>query len=246
MDPKTELFQQHRHPLLKLAYRMLGASTDAEDVLQDVWLRWNAEDIAALDDPAAWLATVTTRIAVDKLRRAKLAREHHMHHWLSGSPADSAVTPDVELGRNETMIASFTLLLERLNSDERAAFLLHEVFDYSHAETAVILGLTANACRQRAHRARGRLQAAQPRFRVDGARLRCLLERFMAAVQMPTLDTLRALFGDDVVHKGQVDTRRPICTRQYVPQHGIPEPAGRVCPITSAFEFAAGNRRAPA
>lgn len=206
MDPKTELFQHHRGQLFKLAYRMLGATTDAEDVLQDAWLRWHAENIAALEDPAAWLATVTTRIAVDKLRRAKLTREQCMHGWISEPPAESAATPDAELGRDETIIASFTLLLERLSSDERAAFLLHEVFDYSHAETAAILGLTDNACRQRAHRARGRLQAGQPRFRVDATKRRRLLKRFIAAIQMPNLDTLRALLGGDGVHTGAAAT----------------------------------------
>lgn len=202
MDPKTELFQQHRRQLLKRAYRILGASADAEDVLQDAWLRWHGENIAALDDPAAWLATVTTRIAVDKLRRAKLALEHDMRRRFSEPPAESAVTPDVELGRGQTINASFTLLLERLNTDERAAFLLHEVFDYSHAETAAILGLTASACRQRAHRARCHLQTEQPRFRVDAAKRCRLLKRFVAAMQIPNLDTLRALFGGDVVHSG--------------------------------------------
>lgn len=202
MDPKTELFQHHRHQLLKLAYRVLGASADAEDVLQDAWLRWHAENVSALDDPAAWLATVTTRIAVDKLRRTQLAREHYMRCRLAEPLAESPVTPDAELGRDETMTASLKLLLERLNSDERAAFLLHVVFDYSHAEAAAILGVTASACRQRAHRAHHRLHAVQPRLQVDAAKQRHLLKRLVAIMQMPSLDTLRTLFGGDVVHSG--------------------------------------------
>jgi RNA polymerase sigma-70 factor (ECF subfamily) len=200
VDPQTELFQQHRPRLFGLAYRMLGTPADAEDALHDAWLRWQAQDIAALDDPEAWLVTVTTRLALDRLRRARTERRHYPGPWLPEPAPEPVGTPDATLERSETLTLSFLLLLERLSPEERAAFLLHEVFDYSHAEAAAILEITEDACRQRVHRARSRLREGRPRFHVDAREQRRLLERFVAAMQEPTLETLRALFAEDAVH----------------------------------------------
>lgn len=194
----TDLFQQHRPRLLGLAYRMLGTPADAEDVLHDAWLRWDAQDIAVLDDPEAWLVTVTTRLALDRLRKAKTEREHYTGPWLP-EPLDTADAPDAALERSETLTLSFLLLLERLSPEERAAFLLHEVFDYSHAEAGAILGIAEEACRQRVHRARSRLREGRPRFHVDEDAQRRLLERFIAAMQKPDMETLHALFAEDAV-----------------------------------------------
>jgi RNA polymerase sigma-70 factor (ECF subfamily) len=205
MDPQTALFQQHRPRLFGLAYRMLGTPADAEDVLHDAWLRWHAQDTAALDDPEAWLVTVTTRLALDRLRRAKLEREHYTGPWLPEPLVDettraSVDAPDAALERDQTLTLSFLTLLERLGPDERAAFLLNEVFDYSHAEAAAILGITENACRQRVHRARARLRENRPRYSVDARAQQRLLQRFAAAMEQPTLESLRALFAEDAIH----------------------------------------------
>lgn len=195
----TDLFQQHRPRLFGLAYRMLGTPVDAEDVLHDAWLRLDAQDIAALDDPEAWLVTVTTRLALDRLRRAKTEREHYTGPWLP-EPMDAAIdAPDVTMERNETLTLSFLLLLERLSPEERAAFLLHEVFDYSHAEAAAILDIVEEACRQRVHRAKTRLREGRPRFHVDAQAQQRLLERFIAAMRQPSEESLRALFAEDAV-----------------------------------------------
>jgi RNA polymerase sigma-70 factor (ECF subfamily) len=195
-----DLFQQHRPRLFGLAYRMLGTPADAEDVLHDAWLRWDSQDLAALDDPEAWLVTVTTRLALDRLRRAKTEREHYTGPWLPEPAGDIAETPEAALERNETLTLSFLLLLERLSPEERAAFLLHEVFDYSHAEAAAILEIAEDACRQRVHRAKTRLREGRPRFHVDASAQRRLLERFVAAMQTPDAETLRDLFAEDAVH----------------------------------------------
>lgn len=195
----TDLFQQHRPRLFGLAYRMLGTPADAEDVLHDAWLRWDSQDLATLDDPEAWLVTVTTRLALDRLRRAKTEREHYTGPWLPEPAGDIAETPEATLERNETLTLSFLLLLERLSPEERAAFLLHEVFDYSHAEAAAILEIAEDACRQRVHRARARLREGRPRFHVDERAQQRLLERFVAAMQNPDMETLQALFAEDVV-----------------------------------------------
>ncbi|GAB3783591.1 RNA polymerase sigma factor SigJ [Dyella agri] len=206
MDPQTALFQQHRPRLFGLAYRMLGTPADAEDVLHDAWLRWHAQDTAALDDPEAWLVTVTTRLALDRLRRAKTERAHYPGPWLpeplvdEGAQADTEATPEAALERDQSLTLSFLTLLERLGPDERAAFLLNEVFDYSHAETAAILGIAENACRQRVHRARARLREDRPRYSVDAQAQQRLLQRFVAAMQQPTLASLQALFAEDAIH----------------------------------------------
>lgn len=199
MDTQTALFQQHRPRLFGLAYRMLGTPSDAEDVLHDTWLRWHAQDTAALDDPEAWLVTVTTRLALDRLRRAKTEREHYTGPWLPEPLVPDAQHPEAELERGQTLTLSFLLLLERLSPEERAAFLLHEVFDYSHAEAAAILGIAEDACRQRAHRAKARLREGRPRFSVDASAQRRMLERFVAAMAQPSMEALRALFAEDAI-----------------------------------------------
>ena len=204
MDHQTALFQQHRPRLFGLAYRMLGTPTDAEDVLHDAWLRWHAQDTAALDDPEAWLVTVTTRIALDRLRRVKTERAHYPGPWLPEPLIETedagSDTPEATLERDQSLTLSFLTLLERLGPDERAAFLLNEVFDYSHAEAAAILGIAENACRQRVHRARTRLREDRPRYSVDAHAQQRLLQRFVAAMEQPTLASLQALFAEDAIH----------------------------------------------
>ena len=199
MDSETALFQQHRPRLFGLAYRMLGTPSDAEDVLHDAWLRWHAQDTAALDDGQAWLVTVTTHLALDRLRRAKAERERYTGPWLPEPLVPESEHPEAALERGETITLSFLLLLERLSPEERAAFLLHEVFDYSHGEAAAILGIAEDACRQRVHRAKARLREGRPRFSVDARAQRRMLERFIAAIAQPSLDALRALFAEDAI-----------------------------------------------
>jgi RNA polymerase sigma-70 factor (ECF subfamily) len=198
MDSRTAQFQQHRQRLFGLAYRMLGTPADAEDVLHDAWLRWHAQDIDALDDPEAWLVTVTTRIALDRLRRAKTERAHYSGPWLPEPATVDADQPEARMERNESLTLGFLLLLERLSAEERAAFLLREVFDYSHGETAAMLEISEDACRQRVHRAKLRLREGRPRRAMPNVDTqRRLLERFMQALQQPDMATLRALFAED-------------------------------------------------
>lgn len=201
MDPHTARFQQHRPRLFGLAYRMLGTPGDAEDVLHDAWLRWHAQDVDALDDPEAWLVTVTTRLSLDRLRRARTERAHYPGPWLPEPVVAESEQPEAQLERAESLTLTFLLLLERLSAEERAAFLLHEVFDYSHAETAAMLEIGEDACRQRVHRARQRLRQDRPRHAMpDADTQRRLLERFVHALQQPDLPTLRALFAEDAMH----------------------------------------------
>jgi RNA polymerase sigma-70 factor (ECF subfamily) len=199
MDAQTALFQQHRPRLFGLAYRMLGTPGDAEDVLHDAWLRWHEQDTALLDDPEAWLVTVTTRLALDRLRRAKTERQHHVGPWLPEPLIAEEEEPQTRAERGESLQISFLLMLERLTAEERAAFLLHDIFDYSHAEAAAMLGIAEDACRQRAHRAKQRLREGRPRFTHAPEAQQRLLEKFMQAMQQPTPDVLKSLFADDVM-----------------------------------------------
>ncbi|RDI99798.1 RNA polymerase sigma factor SigJ [Dyella solisilvae] len=201
MDHATALFQQHRPRLYGLAYRMLGAPADAEDVLHDAWLRWHQQDPSTLDDAEAWLVTVTTRLALDRLRRAKTEREHYTGPWLPEPLVAEEEQPELMLERSESLSLSFLALLERLSPEERAAFLLNQVFDYSHAEAAAMLQISEDASRQRTHRARQRLREGRPRFTLEPhAQLR-LLERFRDALERPDVANLQALFAADAVHE---------------------------------------------
>ena len=217
MDSQTELFQQHRPRLFGLAYRMLGTSADAEDVLHDAWLRWHTQDSNALDDAEAWLVTVTTRLALDRLRRAKTERAHYPGPWLPEPLTAQSEQPDAQAEQAESLTMSFLLLLERLNAQERAAFLLREVFDYSHAEAAAMLGIGEDACRQRVHRAKTKLRDGRPRQSVNANTQRRLLERFAQALQQPDMETLRALFAEDALH---VSDGGGVVTATLHPLHG--------------------------
>jgi RNA polymerase sigma factor (sigma-70 family) len=217
MDSQTELFQQHRPRLFGLAYRMLGTPADAEDVLHDAWLRWHTQDSNALDDAEAWLVTVTTRLALDRLRRAKTERAHYPGPWLPEPLTAESEQPDAQVEQAESLTMSFLLLLERLNAQERAAFLLREVFDYSHAEAAAMLGIGEDACRQRVHRAKTKLREGRPRQSVNANTQRRLLERFAQALQQPDMETLRALFAEDALH---VSDGGGVVTATLHPLHG--------------------------
>lgn len=201
MDAETALFQKYRPRLFGLAYRMLGTPADAEDVLHDAWLRWHEQAVTELIDPEAWLVTVTTRLALDRLRRAKTERQNYPGPWLPEPLLATGDQPETTLESAESLTLSFLLLLERLGADERAAFLLREVFDYSHAEAAAMLAISEDACRQRVHRAKRQLREGRPHRRpLDPGRQYRLLERFADALRQPDMDTLRALFAEDAVH----------------------------------------------
>jgi RNA polymerase sigma factor (sigma-70 family) len=217
MDSQTALFQQHRPRLFGLAYRMLGMPADAEDVLHDAWLRWHAQDSAALDDAEAWLVTVTTRLALDRLRRAKTERARYPGPWLPEPLIAESEQPEAQLEQVESLTLTFLLLLERLNAEERAAFLLREVFDYNHAEAAAMLGIGEDACRQRVHRAKAKLREGRPRQPVDARKQRRLLERFAQALQQPDRETLHALFAEDALH---VSDGGGVVTATLHPLHG--------------------------
>ena len=194
-DPFTTL----RPRLFGIAYRMLGMRADAEDVLQEAWLRWSAADKSALQSAEAWLVTVVTRLAVDRLRAAKAEREAYTGWWLPEPLVEvDERTPEALAELAGDLSVAFLHVLERLAPEERAAFLLRQVFDYDYGEIATMLGKREAAVRQMVHRAGERVQLERPRFAVSAETHRRLLERFMHAAQSGQRDALRALLADDV------------------------------------------------
>ena len=178
----VDRFERLRPRLFGIAYRMLGSVEDAEDVVQEAYLRWEGTDPDAIRSAEAWLVTVTTRLAINRLRRAATEREHYAGHWL---PEPIATAPEPADRRAETrsdLSLAFLVLLERLSPEERAAFLLRDVFDTGYAEIARVLERTEAACRQLVHRARARVRTERARFRVPVETHERLLERFLAAL----------------------------------------------------------------
>lgn len=184
----TDTFQTHRPRLFALVYRLLGSRSDAEDVVQDAWLRWQGADIASVRDPEGWLVTATTRLGLDRLRARRNARIDYVGPWLP-EPLEIALDPDPlhdpaqRHARADEVSMAFLALLEQLGPDERAAFLLKDVFDYDYPDIAPLLDHSPANCRQLVHRARQRLQAGKPRFAVSAGQHRDLLTRFMDASQ---------------------------------------------------------------
>lgn len=195
---RTEAFTRLRSRLHGIAYRMLGSSADAEDVVQDAWLRWHDTEPARVDNPEAWLVSVTTRLAIDRLRAAKVRREHYVGAWLPepvlGAAADS---PEQELERAGDLSVAFLTLLERLAPEARAAYLLREVFDTPYGEVAEALGKTEAACRQLVHRAQRQLQDPRPRASVAHEAQQRLLQSFADAAVRGEFAALKALLAHD-------------------------------------------------
>jgi RNA polymerase sigma-70 factor, ECF subfamily len=186
-------FEALRPHLMSVAYRMLGSAADAEDAVQDAWLRWQAVSESDIVTPKAWLSTALGRICLDRLGSAHQRRQSYVGPWLP-EPVETVQTVD-----RESISVAFLLLLERLSPVERVAFVLHQVFDYSHAEIASALGSTDAAVRQAFHRAKHHIEAGRPRFAVDAAAHERLLRAFLAAVLAGDIDRVSGLLVEDAV-----------------------------------------------
>lgn len=192
-----DVFQRHRARLFGIAYRMLGSVDDAEDVVQESWLRWHRAEPDGLRSPEAWLVSVTTRLSIDRLRRAATERAHYAGHWLPEPIATSRGAADRDAERASDLSMAFLVLLERLGPEERAAFLLHDVFDAGYAEIAQVLDRTEAACRQLVHRARLRVRGNRVRFPVPSETHERLLEAFLEALRSDDQEAMLALIAPD-------------------------------------------------
>ena len=195
----TAEFDQHRSALFGLAYRMLGSVMDAEDILQEAFLRWQKVPESEVRSPRAYLMTIVTRLSVDQLRRAHVQREEYVGAWL---PEPLLQSPDNDPARlvelDESLSTAFLVLLESLSPLDRAVFLLHEVFNYTFAEIATIVDRNPAGCRQIGHRARQRLMQGRPRFEVETETVEEVVQQFLRACVGDDMSALLGLLAPDV------------------------------------------------
>ncbi|MEV6281688.1 RNA polymerase sigma-70 factor [Kribbella sp. NPDC051770] len=230
-------FAEHRAVLVGAAYRVVGSVTDAEDVVQETWLRWSAADRSEVREVRPYLIRITTRLALNRLRQQKSRREQYVGPWL---PEPIVATPDeqdpaaiAEVADSVSM--AMLVVLETLSPLERAAFVLREVFDLPFAEIADTLGRSEAAVRQLAHRAREHVHARQPRHRVDKARHQELTNRFMAAAGSGDLDDVVAMLAPDVELVSDGGGKRKAALR---PLYGADKVARWLVAVISAPENA--------
>jgi RNA polymerase sigma-70 factor (ECF subfamily) len=197
LDHDVSVFDLLRPRLFGIAYRMLGSAAEAEDVVQDAWLRWQAYDRRVVLDPPAFLATTTTRLAINAAQSARARRETYVGPWLP-EPVDTSADPALGAERGEALGFAVLLLLEQLSPTERAAYVLREAFDYPYSQIAEIIQATEAGTRQLVSRARKRL-TAERRVPVSASAHHRLLTVFIAAAQTGDLATLEQLLAADVV-----------------------------------------------
>lgn len=209
-------FEEHRRLLTAVAYRVLGSMTDAEDVVQEAWLRWSRTKRASVRDPRAFLVRVATRLALDRLRRVKTRREAYVGPWLP-EPILTADDPAEEVALAESVSMAMLVLLETLSPLERAVFVLRESFGMSHAEIAEVLGRREEAIRQLARRARDHVRQGDARYEADQSTRQRVTERFLAAALGGDLDALMGVLAPGVTLVADGGGRAPAPRR---PLHG--------------------------
>jgi RNA polymerase sigma-70 factor (ECF subfamily) len=216
MSIDVQQFEEQRPLLFGIAYRMLGSASEAEDVVQDAYLRATGE-ATTIRTPRAFLSTVVTRLCLDRLKAARTVREQYIGPWLPEpflqQPADGAGEDQAE--RAETVSMAMLMLMEQLSPAERAVFLLHGAFEFSFAEVGAMIGRSPVACRQIYHRARAHLDARRPRFRPPPEQQRRLVEAFLTAARDGNLDGLTAMLIEQATYIGDgggivAAARRPV------------------------------------
>ena len=193
-------FDQYRSLLFSVAYRMLGSVADAEDMLQEAFIRWQQATEQEIRSPRAFLVTIISRLCINYLQSARAQREQYVGQWLP-EPIVTAPGSDPlkSIGLDESLSMAFLLILERLTPVERAVFVLREVFEYGYPELATVLGESEANCRQILHRARQHVTAMRPRFKASQRQTSELLEGFLHATKSGDLEGLVSLLADDVV-----------------------------------------------
>lgn len=198
-----DVFSRLRPRLHGIAYRMLGSREEAEDVVQDAWLRWRQGANSAIESEEAWLVSVVTHLAIDRLRAAKVEREHYIGMWLPEPVmSDTSPSPEQMLEKAENISIAFLTVLERLSPESRAAFLMREVFGASYSEISLMLGKSETACRQLVHRAKAQILEKRKRFRVAPEDHIRLLKEFSDAAQRGDFAALRSLLAEDAEFVG--------------------------------------------
>ena len=196
LEQAAVIFTQVRPRLFGIAYRMLSSATEAEDLVQEVWLRWQNYDRTTVTNPAAFLATTTTRLSINALQSARVRRETYIGPWLP-EPVDTSADPYLGAERGNALEVAVLILMEKLSPNERAAYVLREAFDYPYPQIADILRSSEAAARQMVSRARRRV-TGERRIPVTGAEQRRLLTAFISAARSGDLVALEQLFAADV------------------------------------------------
>ncbi|HEY0944070.1 MAG TPA: RNA polymerase sigma-70 factor [Opitutaceae bacterium] len=193
-----ETFTAHRQLLFGIAYRMLGRVAEADDMVQETWLRWQRQNVAGIESPKAWLVATITRLCIDQLRSAQREREEYYGVWLPEPLVEShAPAPDETAALADSLSMAFMLMLEALSPAERAVFLLREVFDYEYAEIASIVGKSEANCRQIVRRAKSHLPRAVAVPAAPNDHARRVVQRFLEATTTGQVGDLLALLADD-------------------------------------------------
>ena len=189
-------FEEHRGRIWRVAYRMPGSRAEADDVVQEAYRRWHGTSREEIRSPQAWLVTTVTRLALDRLRQLRAEREHYVGPWLP-EPLVAEPAPEQAAELASDLSIAFLAVLERLAPEERAAFLLHEVFESDYADIARVLGKSEVACRQIVSRARKRVKAERPRVKVSAAASARLVEGLMQAIRAQDRDAMLGLLAEE-------------------------------------------------
>lgn len=210
-EETTHIFQQYRLLLFSIAYRMLGSATDAEDVVQDAFLRWLQATDRDIQSPKAYLSTIVVRLCLDQLRSAREKREVYVGPWLP-EPVSTGQRPELAETaiQAESLSLAFLLMLEKLNPLERAIFLLREVFEYEYSEIAAIVEKSEANCRQIFHRAQQHLEKDRARFSPSREQQELITSRFLQASLNGDMQGLLSLLSDDIVSMGDSGGKTPL------------------------------------
>lgn len=202
-EETAHIFQHYRWLLFSIAYRMLGSATDAEDIIQDAFVRWLGAEDQTIQSPKAYLSTIVVRLCLDQLRSARVQREVYVGPWLP-EPMATGQMPELSqtAAQAETLSLAFLLMLEKLNPLERAIFLLREVFEYEYREIAAIVEKSEVNCRQIFHRAQQHLEKGRPRFTASREQQERITTRFLQASLNGDMQGLLSLLSDDIVSMG--------------------------------------------
>lgn len=196
-EQADQVFGEHRRLLFSVAYRILGTAADAEDAVQDAWVRWSTADRSRVSEPKAYLVRIVSNLAMDRLRSSRARRETYVGPWLPEPILTSSDTAD-DVTTAESVSMALLVVLESLTPLERAVFVLKEVFGFSYVEIGDAVERSEDTVRQAAHRARGHVQARRPRFHTSRARQRAVTEQFFAAATGGDLNTLMQFLAPDV------------------------------------------------
>lgn len=216
-DNVTEAYETYRPLLFSIAYRMLGSASEAEDILQETYLRYRSAPASEIHSLKSYLTTIVTRLCLDYLKSARVQREQYIGPWLPEPilTTENEIMPFETVAQHESISLAFLVLLEALTPPERAVFLLHEVFDYDYAEIAGIIGKSPANCRQLCHRAKEYIAQRRHRFEVSREMQQHLINRFLVACQEGDVQGLKDILAQDIISWGDgggkaVAARRPI------------------------------------